>query len=370
MTIGLSKRTHISFISVMALFLFIFSGLFCGFLIAHFFPDQVVRFVYGTGTETHVSQGPKRENQDQNVLPGSGIEDSVLRERDLSASLQLQSVLESIVLGQNELSPTEVFNITHHFVKHRKPPLPGANITATAGAPASERATASYLPAAQYPAAEWRRIEAQAGVVESVTVVSTGAKLGDGMPKVTDMLEVSGWIGDPVLGLRFKDVVFAMCGMIVGHTKISLLRPDVARAVHPNLFLSGWRAKLYVAYLPRCTSATLHVLGVVPGSMTVMSAGAPIPLKLPATDKMLANAPSGAPLFTPKNVTAARFIPVNVLPDSAELRRCGAVDCAAVGQVAKGRYAGHIAEEANGWVLLIMKDKSGWLARSQISWER
>ena len=45
------KRAHVSLIGVWALFFCIFSGLFCGFLIAYFFPDEVVYALYGVSTE-------------------------------------------------------------------------------------------------------------------------------------------------------------------------------------------------------------------------------------------------------------------------------------------------------------------------------
>ena len=384
MTIELPKRTRLSLVGVSVLFLFIFSGLFCGFLIAHFFPDQVIRVIYGIGTEPPpVQSEPERAADAFPAQPaGDASEDDGQRERDLSASLRLQSVTEVPALPPAEVKLAQAVENFPRFVKRRKPPPPGADIPtpAASGLPAAspapaaptapEQGVSSYLPAAQYPAAEWRRVETQAGFIDTITIAATGAKLDDNVPKATDTLDIAGWIGDPVLGLRFKDVVFSVCGKIVGHTKVGSPRPDVAKAVHPNLAPSGWRARLYVGYLPRCPGASLLVLGVVPGSVTVLTVGAPVPLHLPAAEKLPANAPKGAPLFTPKNVTPARFVPVEILPDNAELRRCGAADCAGVGQVAKGRYQAHIAEEVDGWVLLILSDKAGWLPRSQLAWGR
>ncbi|MHB1218447.1 MAG: hypothetical protein ACYC1L_09665 [Alphaproteobacteria bacterium] len=369
MTVGLAKRTRLSLVGVLALFLFIFSGLFCGFLIAHFFPEQVMRAIYGVGTEPPPAQkGPDRVEAAPVQSGGDGVGDDGARERDLSASSQLQSALAPKTPEPAEIKPAPAVDNTPHFAKRWKPPPPGADVPVAAAPTTPGQGVSSYLPAAQYPAAEWRRIETQAGYVDGVTIASTGAKLGDSVPRATDMLDVSGWVGDPVLGLRFKDVVFAVCGKIVGHTKVGSPRPDVAKAVHPNLAPSGWQARLYVGYLPRCPGASLLVFGVVPGSMTVVIVGTPVPLKLPAEEKPPAGAPKGAPLFTPKSVAPARFVSVDVLPDNAELRRCAAADCAAVGQMAKGRYQAHIAEEAGGWVLLILSDKAGWLPRAQLAW--
>jgi len=379
-TVELAKRTRLSLVGVSGLFLFIFSGLFCGFLIAHFFPEQVIHIIYGVGTESPpVQKEPEREKAPAAQSAGDGNEGEGQRERDLSVSFQLQSTIEPSSPPQTEIKPAQAAENFPRFAKRRKPPQPGADVPAPAAPASSTPATpavkptavdqvvSSYLPAAQYPAAEWRRIDTQSGYVDSVVIVATGAKLGDSMPKATDSLDVSGWVGDPALGLRFKDVVFAVCGKIVGHTKVGSPRPDVAKAVHPNLAPSGWSARFYVGYLPRCPGASLLVLGVVPGSMTVVSVGEPIPLKLPPAEKPPANAPKGAPLYTPKNVVAARFVTIDIVPDAAELRRCGAVDCPTVAQVTKGRYQGHIAEEAGSWVLLILSDKAGWLPRTQIA---
>ncbi|MGE0096075.1 MAG: hypothetical protein AB7M05_03190 [Alphaproteobacteria bacterium] len=386
MTVELAKRTRLSLVGVSVLFLFIFSGLFCGFLIAHFFPEQVIRVIYSVGTESPPVQKESDRAEAATVQSaGDGNEGEGQRERDLSVSFQLQSAIELSSLPQIEIKPAQTVENFPRFAKRRKPSPPGADVPppaapvspAVSSAPAApttsaepEQGGSSYLPAAQYPAAEWRRIESQAGYVDSVTIASTGAKLSDSVLKATDTLNVSGWVGDPALGLRFKDVVFAVCGKIVGHTKVGTPRPDVAKIVHPHLTPSGWQAKLYVGYLPRCPGASLLVFGVVPGSMTVVTVGDPVPLKLPAAEKLPANAPKGATLFTPRNVSAARFTSVDVLTDNAELRRCGASNCATVGQVSKGRYQGHIAEEADGWVLLILSDKAGWLPRSQVTWAR
>lgn len=360
---SLPPRARLSLLSLVAVFLLIFSGLFCGFLIAHFFPEQVVRLVYGVSTETPAPVPMVAADQSEAPFEGIREPEDGRRERELSASLRRQSAMEAVEPVAAE--PVKAADHTPHFAKRRKPAPPGAEAAVPVPGDAS---TSSFPPAAQYPAAEWRGIDAQAGVVDSVIIASKGAPLGDARPLPTDTLEVTGWLGDPALGLRFKDVLFSMCGKIIGHTKVGSPRPDVVKAVHPNLLPSGWHGRLYVGYLPPCPNPVLHVLGVVPGSMTVMTVGTAVPLKLPVPVKPPSDAPRGAPLFTPKNVVAARFTAIDVLPDNAEMRRCGAANCTTVGQISKGRYQGHIAEEADGWVLLIMSDKAGWLPRSQITW--
>jgi hypothetical protein len=349
-----------------AVFLFIFSGLFCGFLVAHFFPEHVIRFIYGVGTEAPAAPEPIVAVEPVEA-PASPTEESRDddggRERELSASSRSLSAMEALELPKVE--PVKAVDNAPRFAKHRKPLPPGADTPVL-----TDLAVSSFMPAAQYPAAEWRGVEMQTGFVDNISIASKGGALGDAKLMSTDTLEIVGWTGDTVLGLRFKDVLFSMCGKIIGHTKVGLSRPDVVKAVHPNLLPSGWRGRLYVGYLPQCPNPTLQVLAVVPGSMTVTAVGAPITLKLPAPEKPSAAVPKGAPLFTPKNVSAARFTSVDVLPDNAELRRCGASDCPTVGQIPKGRYQAYAAEEADGWMLLILRDKAGWLPRSQLMWVR
>lgn len=363
MIVGLEKRTRLSLVGVWAVFFFIFSGLFCGFLIAHFFPEQVIRLIYGVSTDAPARApaepgvaAEETSTAGESVVAGSG------RERDLSESLRLQSAMDAA--GPIALAE-EVADTPPSFAKRRKPSPPAAVLSAPAG-----HATSSFLPAAQYPAAEWRKLDAHAGFVDAAVIASTGGKLGNVMPKLTDFIELSGWSGDPALGMRFKDVLFGMCGKIVGHAKIGSPRPDVAKTVHPNLEPSGWRGRLYVAYLPYCPNAAIQVLGAIPGSSTVVPVGDPVPVRLPLAEKRSGNDPPGALVFTPKSVVPAKFISIEVT-DTADLRRCGAGECAIVGQIAKGRYQGYIAEEkADGWVLLILADKAGWLSRSQLTWAR
>lgn len=415
MTPEFEKRAHVSLIGVWALFFCIFSGLFCGFLIAYFFPDEVVYALYGVSTEPPpapvVPPSAVAEAPSSDSLEGEAGE----RERVLSASLSAQAAMEGAAEGKSVAEP--VVSVTPQFTKRRKPPPPVAPIFPTPGgpaaivssapaavapaapvaAPASAPAApvpapassppqiqvpgraplppgfpfASFLPAAQYPAAEWRKVDVGTGFVDAATIAATGAKLAGITPGPTDMIDLAGWAGDGTLGMRMKDVVLSMCGKIVGHIPIGLPRPDVAKAVHPNLAPSGWQGRLYVGYLPRCPGAALQVLAITPGTTTVMPVGDPIPISLPAETKLPADAPKGALVFTPRSVVPAKFGPVDVLYDNVELRRCGANDCAVVGQLGKARHEAIVAEETqDGWVLLILRDKAGWLPRGQILWSR
>jgi len=405
------KRAHVSLIGVWALFFCIFSGLFCGFLIAYFFPDEVVYALYGVSTEPpSVPVGPPSaaaEAPPSDPLDGEGSE----RERVISASLAAQAAMEGGAPAEGRSAAEPVANAAPQFTKRRKPAPPVASTTAPvpAGpaavvspvpAPAAPAAFApppapalapspakiqvpgrvslppgfpfsSFLPAAQYPAAEWRKVDVKAGFVDAVTIAGSGAKVGDVTPGPTDMIDVVGWAGDGTLGMRMKDVVFSMCGKIVGHVSVGAVRPDVAKVVHPNLAPSGWQARLYVGYLPRCPGAALQVLAITPGTTTVMPVGDPIPVSLPAEAKLPADAPKGTLVFTPRSVVPAKFGPVDVLADNVELRRCASNDCPAVGQLAKARHEAIVAEETqDGWVLLILRDKAGWVPRAQIIWTR
>ncbi len=431
MTPEFEKRAHVSLIGVWALFFCIFSGLFCGFLIAYFFPDEVVQALYGVSTEPppvpvtvapDAAEGPPSD-------PADGEEG---RERALSDLLLAQAAMEGPAPdGKN--TTEQAANVAPRFIKRQKPPPPivvptpvlaGPAVTVSPApavvvvppasaptppstppqaqaptpsqaqtppqapappqapppppAPPPGRASlpsgytfASFLLAAQYPAAEWRKVEAGAGFVDAVTIAATGEKLGAITPGPTDMIDVAGWAGDGTLGMRIKDVVFSMCGKIVGHAPVGLARPDVAKAVHPNLAPSGWQARFYVGYLPRCPGSALQALAITPGTVSVMPVGDPIPISLPAEAKLPANAPAGALAFTPRSVVPAKFGPVDVLADNVELRRCGSSDCPVVGQLAKARHEAIVAEETqDGWVLLILRDKAGWLPRAQILWSR
>lgn len=375
----LPSRARFSLLGMLGAFFFIFMGLFLGFVVAYLFPEMVMRVMYGVETEAPM-RVQNYSGETTSVAPSSG--DRVgggtdgRREREISMSSRLQG-LEAPSSGLAPSAPNATPSA--EFVVRRKPAPPVAArepaVTPPQGRLPSQ-AVSSFLPALQYPMSQWRQIETRAGYVDHVRVAGTGAVVmagerpGDATLNAADILDIAGWVGDPVLGVRFKDVVFSLCGKAVGHAKIGLPRPDVAGAVHPNLGSSGWQGRLYVGYLPRCADPVLHVWGVVPGTTTVLPVREPVPLKLPPADAVPANAPKGAPVFAPKNVVALRPTSIDVLADHAEMRRCGASNCQTVAQIAKGRYQGHVIEEADGWVLVVIPDKAGWLPRSQVAWAR
>lgn len=347
----------------------IVGGLVCGAVLAHFFADRLPPVVMKASPLLPEPASPPPAIASTAPAEPPVLE-AVTRERDLSDSFLRQSAMETEAVAAAGPSLPEASDVPR-FAKYRKPAIPAAEAPtpAVSAAAPPRSAMSTFLPAAQYPASEWRKAETQAGAVDAVTVAATGEKVGNAMLKATDTIEVSGWVGDPSLGLRFKNVLFSVCGKIVGHTVVNASRPDVAKTVHPNLTPSGWQARLYVGYLPNCAVAALQVLGVVPGSVTVLAVGAPVPLRLPPPAKPPSGTPSGAQVFTPKSVVPARFVAVEILPDTAELRRCGAATCNAVGQVSKGRHQAFVAEEgSDGWVLLIFPDKAGWVPRTQIVW--
>ncbi|MBT3398753.1 MAG: hypothetical protein HN420_02055, partial [Rhodospirillaceae bacterium] len=91
---------------------------------------------------------------------------------------------------------------------------------------------------------EWRGIDGSAGHFDRLDrLVATGFPESDISPN--DILVARGWAGDLSLGLRLNDVVLARCNRIVARTQVTLDRPDVAAAVHPNLLRSGWEAQLF-----------------------------------------------------------------------------------------------------------------------------
>ncbi len=118
---------------------------------------------------------------------------------------------------------------------------------------------------AQGATTDWRGIEGSAGHFDQLVLLD-GSGATDGGVSTIDILIARGWAGDTGLGMRLSDVLLARCDRIVAHAKVTLERPDVAKAVHPNLVRSGWEAQLLAGHLPSCGNDDLSAWAVVPGS--------------------------------------------------------------------------------------------------------
>jgi hypothetical protein len=108
------------------------------------------------------------------------------------------------------------------------------------------------LPLADQSAlTDWRGIEGAAGHFDQLVLVD-GSKPGPGGVSAIDVLVAQGWAGDTGLGMRLADMLLARCDRVVARAKVTLDRPDVAAAVHPNLVRSGWEAQILAGHLPSC----------------------------------------------------------------------------------------------------------------------
>lgn len=161
--------------------------------------------------------------------------------------------------------------------------------------------------------------------------------------------------------MNLRDVVFSACGQIVAQAQIAMPRPDVAKAVHPNLANSGWRAEILAADLPACADSNIRAWGVVPGALARL---APVV----GIFSYVSPGPSNAPLRLSAQQTVDAdsypkpvFVALQVTASKANLRKCGSTSCAVVGQVDGGRYTAYIATRDPEWSLIVFPDGAGWL---------
>lgn len=225
---------------------------------------------------------------------------------------------------------------------------------------------ASFPPARQVPLADWNRTGTVAGYFDGIDVLTDGgrAPLDPKNPVgANTRLVASGWSGDLEFGLPFRDVVLSQCDRLVGRAQVTLERPDVADAVHPNLERSGWEAVLYVGDLPNCADPLMRAWAVLPGKPAVL-------LPLNGAHRVGTVTPSAKadyhvaalPPLTPMEIAPLQVSMIDVTASRANLRRCFGTKCPRVGQVAAGRYRVHIASRRDGWSLLIFEDRAGWIA--------
>lgn len=221
-----------------------------------------------------------------------------------------------------------------------------------------------------YPLADWRRASGGFGWIDGVALAG-GQALPERQLTDADVLELGGWAGDVDVGLRARFVAVAVCGRVVATPAVDLPRPDVAETVHPNLFASGWRARVAVKHLPRCAEPRIDVWGPV----------GPFPFAIPLDGgRALSLAPPGgdAPVLRgpqrlrapPAEAPAPRRALVQG-QGNVNLRRCAGTNCATVGQLPAGSHLAIVAEESADWLLLAVpaSGRTGWIARRLVRFE-
>tara|TARA_R110002110_G_scaffold376568_2_gene586630 strand:- start:142888 stop:143811 length:924 start_codon:yes stop_codon:yes gene_type:complete len=208
---------------------------------------------------------------------------------------------------------------------------------------------------------EWRGIEGTAGHFDRLDrLVATGFPESDISPN--DILIARGWAGDLGLGLRLNDVVLGRCGRIVARAQVTLARPDVAKAVHPNLLRSGWEAQLFAGDLPSCGDDNLSAWAVIPGSPARL-----IALVGQHAVNVAGFAVNDVPHVSAQTVIRPDAYPAppeasfDVLATVANMRSCGSTKCPVVSKVARGTHSGVLLENNGSWSLLAFGERQGWL---------
>lgn len=250
-------------------------------------------------------------------------------------------------------------------------PAPAPAVPAPAPAPVavapSPPAPAPIAPAVvvdsaerTYPLTAWRVGQAVGGWIDALGI--SGGPLDDGA-----LVEISGWAGDSELGWRARNVAIAVCGEVVASVKVDLPRADVARAAHPNLAVSGWRAKLAVAHLPRCENPRIQAVAQLgDGRYALPLMGArPLALAPPGGPRPTLLAPP-SPLAPPAVEPELRSLR---LTGNANVRRCAGTQCEQRGLLPAGTYRALVAEDAGEWLLVSVpaNNIAGWISRRTLA---
>ncbi len=240
-------------------------------------------------------------------------------------------------------------------------PVPAPVAAAPAPAPASAP-PAIVVDSAErtYPLTAWRIGQTAGDWIDAPA--GPDGPLGDGA-----FIEISGWAGDSEIGWRAGNVAIAVCGEVVASVKVNQPRADVARAAHPNLAISGWRAKLAVAHLPRCAEPRLQAVAQLGGGRLALPLMGTRPLAL---------APPGGP----RPVLLAPPAPVAPPPADPELgslrlsgnvnvRRCADTACETRGLLRAGTHRALVAEDAGEWLLVSVPagNVAGWISKRALA---
>ena len=232
----------------------------------------------------------------------------------------------------------------------------------------------SYAPDAVLDIKEWKQGKQFSGYFDSVAL--NGVVLAkNALPTLSatnDILTLSGWAGEINVGIRYPFVVASICRNIVAHAAVTGARSDVAKAVHPNLTVSGWRIQIAAASIPTCADSTIRVWGVAPGRTRLI-----LPLNGRFSVKagsVLSDASKAAPLEYAVPLTLEVMPPVasltlKVTANTLNIRRCGDAKCAITGKFRKGAWPVVKMDESADWLLVATPERAGWVARKYVQVE-
>lgn len=270
------------------------------------------------------------------------------------------SFFAQLATGENSPTPVATLPIPRlpEVVKEPSQPTPRTPVLVN-----------SFEPHDQSDTEGWNRVAYQAGHVDAVRS-ARGAVAADGRITVAagDVVELRGWAGHPAHGLRFRDVLLSLCGKIVGRARVNIDRPDVASAVHPNLSVSGWRAKLAADHMPRCDNAVLQAWGVAPVGHNIFPLFGDTAMSVTGTVQSPTTIfASRWPPLMPANNSEAKLKKIDVRASELPLRKCGAAACEVVGRIAQGTHEGYVLERAGDWSLFQIGASAGWASNKLIA---
>lgn len=220
-----------------------------------------------------------------------------------------------------------------------------------------------------YDILKWNAVAYQSGNVDVVRTAN-GIVPKDGGLAVSrgDYVILSGWAGHRAYGIRFQNVLFSMCGKVVGRTAVEAARPDVASAVHRNLTISGWSAKLAADHLPRCKNQELQTWGVAPIGYSIFPLTGTTVLSFAETAAGATGSyRTRASLLTPERNGKAVLKKIIVRAAALRLRKCGDTGCDVVGRMQAGQHNGFVLETAGGWTLFQVGEAVGWASNKYLS---
>ena len=222
-----------------------------------------------------------------------------------------------------------------------------------------------FVEADFYPLEKWALRPEKMGFIDSI-IFDTPVENDQGA--IDDVIFLSGWAGHTFLGMRFPQVIFSVCGVVVGAVKVGSLRPDVASAVNINLKNSGWSATIPVAALPECKARVIKAYGVPPKGKNVWSLNNDVPLPtVPETGEPAFKIIRNAETLSPTTAKEPVFAEISIKASKARIRKCPSESCEILDHKPKGHYKSIIIEKSGNWRLVQFESGAGWIHASLIA---
>lgn len=183
------------------------------------------------------------------------------------------------------------------------------------------------------------------------------------------VLTLSGWAGDVVVGLRMSHVLITACNRVIATVPVNGEREDI-RQRHPNLPDAGWSARIALPDIAPCPVPEIGAHAVARFGEVLFPLEGRVGVPPNAGQAVLDDGRYRRP-DRPDREPGSAFAPIRTVELGGEglvLRRCGRDQCAVIARLPAGRQQVMILDQQAGWALVAQAGgNAGWAPDTRLT---